>query len=345
MEQRAAIKFCFKLGKTATETFKMIEEAYKDESLSRKNVFKWFAMFKDGRESIEDAERPGGPKTSRIEENIQKVADILKNDRCVSLKLIEEMTDIPRTTVHRILVDDLGKRKVCARFVPHSLTEDQKAARVEHCADMKTSADNDPTFLQNIITADETWCFQYEPKTKRQSAEWIGSDESKPKKLRYQKSKVKTMLIVFFDSKGIVHKEFIPSGQTVNGQYYLTILDRLWKRVHRIRPEYRQPGSWSLLHDNAPAHKCVAVRKFLCDKQITVVDHPPYSPDLAPCDFYLFPKLKIFLKGSHFDSIEEIQSSVTSYFNSLKREDFQACFRQFYNRFSLCITSEGEYFE
>jgi len=62
------------------------------------------------------------------------------------------------------------------------------------------------------------------------------------------------MLITFFDSKGIIHKEFVPSGQTVTGNYYLEVLKRLMARIHRIRPEYQDPESWSLLHDNAPSH-------------------------------------------------------------------------------------------
>jgi hypothetical protein len=87
-----------------------------------------------------------------------------------------------------------------------------------------------------------------------------------------QKSRVKTLLTVFFDSKGIFHKEFRPEGQTVNSDYYLG--NRLWARILRIRPEYREQCSWSLLHDNAPTHKSKIVRDFLARKGITVLDHP-----------------------------------------------------------------------
>jgi hypothetical protein len=66
------------------------------------------------------------------------------------------------------------------------------------------------------------------------------------------KSRVKTLLTVFFDSKGIIHQEFLPEGQTVNSDYYLGVLNRLWARILRIRPEYREQGSWLILHDSAP---------------------------------------------------------------------------------------------
>ncbi|CAK9833797.1 Protein GVQW3 [Anthophora retusa] len=160
MEQRANIKFCFKLGKSATNTFEMIQTVYGSEAMSRKNVFKWYARFSDGRESIEDDPRPGASSTVRDEKNVQKVAEILRNDRYASTRLIEELTGIPKTTVHRILTENLGKRKICSRFVPHSLTDDQKDCRVEHCRDMQRSAARDPDFMSCIVTGDETWCFQ-----------------------------------------------------------------------------------------------------------------------------------------------------------------------------------------
>jgi len=73
----------------------------------------------------------------------------------------------------------------------------------------------DECYGENIITGDETWCFAYDPATKRQSAEWVGQNSQKPKKLRFQKSRVKTMLIVFFDVEGVIHREFVSDGQKV----------------------------------------------------------------------------------------------------------------------------------
>ncbi|XP_054708838.1 protein GVQW3-like [Uloborus diversus] len=132
MEQRANIKFCFKLGKSATETFELMKTVYGSEVLSRNNVFKWYARFRDGRDSLEDDPRLGHLVTVRNDENIEKVAEILRNDRYVSTRLIEEVTGIPKSTVHLISTENLGKRKVCAHFVPHTLTDDKKHCRVEH---------------------------------------------------------------------------------------------------------------------------------------------------------------------------------------------------------------------
>ena len=97
------------------------------------------------------------------------------------------------------------------------------------------------------------------------------------------------MFVFFYDSKGIIHHEFVPEGQTVTGSFYLSVLERLWKRILRVRPEYSAPGSWFLLHDNAPVHRAVVVQEFLARKQVCVLHHPPYSPDLSPVIIFCYP--------------------------------------------------------
>ena len=82
-----------------------------------------------------------------------------------------------------------------------------------------------------------------------------------------------------------MHKEFAPPGQTVNQQFYLKVLKRLHDSVWKRRPETWSSGAWFLHQNNAPAYKTLSVRQFLAKKNVTVIPHPPYSPDLAPCDF------------------------------------------------------------
>jgi len=145
--------------------------------------------------------------------------------------MIAESLNIPKTLVLRILKEDLGKRKLSARFVRHSLTTDQREDRVTSCQDIIEMVDADNIFFNKIINGDGTWCFAHNPKTKRQTSEWVGE-----KKLKFQRSNIKTMFTIFFDGQGVAHKEFVPEGKTVNSEFYKGVLDRLLKRVQRVRP-------------------------------------------------------------------------------------------------------------
>jgi histone-lysine N-methyltransferase SETMAR len=100
-----------------------------------------------------------------------------------------------------------------------------------------------------------------------------------------------------------------------------------------------------LLHDNAPAHSAAIIRQFLTQKQIVTLNHLSYLPDLSPSDYFLFPKVKMQLKGARFDTIEGIQKTVTDQLNKISAEDFSNAMKKLETRANLCITSNGSYFE
>jgi hypothetical protein len=97
-EQRVAIKFCFKAGLSATETLVLVQKAYGNEGLNRSNVFRWHSRFLDGRELVEDNERGGRPKLTQTEVNIAAIADLAKNDRRITSRMITESLNIPKTS-------------------------------------------------------------------------------------------------------------------------------------------------------------------------------------------------------------------------------------------------------
>jgi len=209
MEQWLAIKFCFKAGKSATETLQMINAAYGDEALSCSNVFQWYGWFHEGQEDIEDNPRSGQPTECRNDNNVQKISQLLLQNRLFSLGMLADEVNIGKDTVRKIVVEDFRKRKICSRFVPHSLTPEQKDQRIAACWDLFATAGSDPDFFKEIVTGDDTWCFAYDQTTKRHSAVWIGETLPRLKKLWFQKSCVKTMLVIFFDWQDIIHKEFL----------------------------------------------------------------------------------------------------------------------------------------
>jgi transposase len=103
--------------------------------------------------------------------------------------------------------------------------------------------------------------------------------------------------------------------------------------------------NWPLHHDNAPSHTSFDVREFLAQHNITMLPHPPYSPDLAPCNFFLFPKLKTHLKGHHFWTIENVQAAATRALNNISIEDVLHCYEEFQQRWNRCFRSQGTNFE
>jgi histone-lysine N-methyltransferase SETMAR len=125
----------------------------------------------------------------------------------------------------------------------------------------------------------------YDPETKQQVVSEEDSNFTRPKKARQLRSNVPSMLICYFDTEGIVHKEFVPPGQTVNVKFYCDVLRRMRENIHCKCPDKWRNISWALHHNNAPAHTSHIVWQFLAFMNMAVIPHPPYSPDLAPSDF------------------------------------------------------------
>jgi transposase len=231
IEQRYAIKLCVGLGKSGTETLGMIRQVFKDESMSQTAIFKWHKLFKDGREGVEDEPRAGRPWTSRIDDNVQRVREMLNSDHRLSVRMVADEIGIDKMTVH------------------------------------------------NIIT----------------------------------------------------------------GAFCLKVLRRLKRRVNRVRSAIA--GNWKLHHDNAPSHTCSTVTEYLTINGITTIPQPPYSPDLAPADFFLFPKVKSSLKGHNHGTLSAVKEACTRTLKDVPESVYQGAFESWKSRWQKCIDAQGMYFE
>ncbi|UYV75121.1 hypothetical protein LAZ67_12002547 [Cordylochernes scorpioides] len=212
---------------------------------------------------------------------------------------------------------------------------------------LEVTTDN-PELLKRVITGDETWIYGFDSETTQQASAWHFKNEPRPKKSRKAPSKVKVMLTVFFDYQGIVHHEFQQQGSTITADSYLGVLRRLREAIRQKRLELWRSKLWILHHDNAPAHTALKISKFLQDYSTSVFPQPPYSPDLAPCDFFFFGKLKKKFKGRKFQSIEEIKVESKKALKAIPKTDYQRCFadwkkrslsRIFFELFANCIAN------
>ncbi|CAL1685264.1 unnamed protein product [Lasius platythorax] len=155
----------------------------------------------------------------------------------------------------------------------------------------------------------------------------------------------KITLIVFFDIEGIVHQEFVPPNQIINADFYCDVLKRLKEAVYNERREMRYKHHWLLHHDNASIHTAQKTLNFLRDNNISIVPHPPNSPDLAPCDFFLFSKIKKEHNKYHPKTRDKVEAVWQEVLRSLRPKDFQEAFEEWQERWDQCIKSEGDYFK
>ena len=342
VEQRSAIKFCLPNEISAAETLRMLQKAFGDSAMSKKNVYKWYNDFKEGRERVDDLERSGRPSTSTDEQHVNQIKELVLKNRRLTVRDLTDMVGISEGSVKTILKDHLGLRKVKSRLVPKMLNFLEKQRRIDVCETMLSDYQDK---LKRMITGDETWIYAYDPETTDQSSEYRAKGETRPKKPRQSRSKIKVMLTVFFDYRGVVHYEFLPPGQTVNKEYYLSVMRCLREAIRLKRPELWADNSWFLHHDNAPSHTALVLRDHFAKNSTNIVPQPPYSPDLAPCDFWLFSKLKRPLREHRFDSIEEIKAESKKELKAIPEIEFNKCFDDWKIRWHKCIASGGDYFE
>ena len=264
LEQCYCIKFCQKLGDSQVETIQKIHRVFDDDAMGITQIKEWYNRFKDGCTSVESNAHCGRPSTSRNDTLIDQVRTlVMQHCRVTVRELAEHLFGTS------ILSNDLAKCRVSPKFVPKLLTMEQKQLHVEQ--DMLDYANSDPEFLNIVIIGDESWVYRYDPETKVQSSQWKHSTSPRPKKARQVRRNIKVMLIVFFDSCGVMHHEYAPQGQNINKEYYLEVLRCLRDAVRHKRPDLWASGMWQLHHDNAPAHSSQLIRMFLVKHNIPVV--------------------------------------------------------------------------
>ena len=181
LEEQYAIKFCFKLGKNDTETYGMLQTAFGASCMNRVSVFEWHKRFKKGRESVRDYERCGRSKEVRTPELIGQTKNFMDKDRLVSIETISAQFDVSVGTVLTIIREELKMRKICAKFVPRVLRENQKERRCHDSREMVELINSDLAVLDALVTCDENWIYCYDPETKRLNSQWKHAGSPRPK--------------------------------------------------------------------------------------------------------------------------------------------------------------------
>ena len=172
-EQRAVIRFLAAEGVKPSEVYRRMSAQYGRSCLNQRNVYKWIERFKEGRTSIKDAPRQERPSEVNTPEKQQAVNDLILAERRITVEEIAQQLDIYTGTAHHIIREVLKFSKVSCRWIPKMLTPEHKQNRLDISRRLLDQFHKEgETFLQRIITCDETWAFHYAPEKEQQSKEW-----------------------------------------------------------------------------------------------------------------------------------------------------------------------------
>ena len=155
----------------------------------------------------------------------------------------------------------------------------------------------------------------------------------------------KVMYVILFTNQGPAIQIVVPKDKSVNARFYKgKVLHKLKKYFLNHRPATGLRVV-RLLHDNASSHKAAIVHEYLKQENGVELPHPPYSPDLAPCDFFLFPRLKKHLAGRKYQTRKTFGLAIFHCLNGIPRKDYENAFKNWIKRLKICLSHGGEYFE
>ena len=158
-----------------------MQKVYGNSALKYATVCKWVRLFNDGRESNENDPRVGRPVSVLTEKNVATVKTLIKEDARYTVQEIEELSGIHSSSVLKILRERLGLHKICVRWVPNLLTDEQKQSRVRLSLQVIEKYDKcDPHHLEEIVTGDETWIYHFQPDSKAKNKVWVSSEGHRP---------------------------------------------------------------------------------------------------------------------------------------------------------------------
>ena len=336
-----AILFClWKNGKTATEAIAFMQKALKDLSFKRTTIFEVFAQFEIGNFQLFDKPRPG--RKSYVSKNgsiVPFLKSKIEEDRHISVSKLKSKLyvhnglDLDHQTLRTIIENSLGLSRRVACWTPHILTPENKKARKKWANQTlrKFYKFNKP--MQNLnwfITCDEIWCYE-DPVGHRGMKAFMEKKESfvSDKKIApTNMTKKKSMFLIFFSKFQVELIEQLPRGSKANGEWFKSALKRLYsnyrQRQSLITQKKKGSGKSLIQHfDNAPSHRSALIKNWIKDKaneSLIQWPQPPYSPDMAPSDFYFFRNFSKWMKEKEFKGEEDLRNQVEEYFYTKKKK-------------------------
>lgn len=334
---RHILLFEFNRGSNASESARNICGVYGKGFVAERTARKWFSRFKNGNFDMSDEQRTGRPSGF----NEERLEVLLQEDpKQTTRELAKKMDYSPQTVLNHL--NTMGKVQKLGAWVPHELSQSNKDHRIKVCASLlarhRLAFQQHRPFLRLIVTGDEKWCLYVNMKQRK---EWVCKNDKASPRVKPAIHSRKTMLCVWWNMDGIVHFELLERNKTINAQLYIEQLQRLHVELERKYPN--RHNDVILQHDNARPHTANLTKLAVQELGWEVLQHPAYSPDLAPSDFHLFRSLQNALNGISFKNDDEIRNWLENWFASKPANFFKHGIEMLPERWEEVVNNGGQY--
>mgnify|MGYP003334104996 CR=1 FL=1 len=334
---REVLLFLFNSKESAAASHRMLQKTYGEHAPSIKSCEYWFRRFRSGDFDTSDKERPGQPKIFEDEE----LKSLLDQDACQTQDELAKSLNVDRTTISKRL-KALGMIQKQGNWVPYELKARDVERRFFVCEQL-LQRQKRKGFLHRIVTGDEKW-IRYDNRKRKKSWGLPGHTTLSSPRPNIHGSKL--MLCIWWDQLGVIYYELLKPNETITGDRYRLQLMRLSRALKDKRPQFRERhDKVILLHDNARPHVAQPVKTYLETLKWEVLPHPPYSPDIAPSDYYLFRSMEHTLAKQSFRTYDETKNWIDSWIASKDAEFFRRGIRLLPERWEKVVENDGQYFQ
>lgn len=297
--------------------------------------------FKDGvRQNHYRLHGSGRPVSSSSDENVEAIKELIEENTHLSCEDICSLTGIPSRSVNRILSESLQKKSVFARWVPHTLSAENKQNRVQEATNLLAHFSERESHSRTIIV-DEKWVFLRDVPPKENLRFGVDSAGDRPKIPKRTISDRKFMWIMAANFSGDFFFEVLHNGGTVNGVRYLQFLQKateFFSQKLGVRS-----SQLSVMHDNARPHVAEIVKNWMREEGVAWIKQPPYSPDFNLMDRYIFRNFETHRRGSDVYNSAGVSELISNFLDHVSPHLLRNEYQNFCQHLSKVAENDGDY--
>ena len=315
----------------ATEIHELLSFAWGEENVIKLRQVQTLARdFKSGeRCDFTRKEGSGRPLEVRTDSNVNRIRELVQEDQTMSLSAVCAETGLGRTSAYTILTKDLGLWSVCARWVPHVLTNSHKSQRVIGAQKILDEIHG------NVMVIDEKWLHADPITSKENNRAWVEPGGDRPRQVRRLIADKKFLIIVAMSFRCDSYFEVLDHGETVNAQRYIQFLDNLKNKCRR--------SALTIMHDNARPHTAKVTEEFIATEGIHRIPQPPYSPDMNLLDRFVFRNMESQRIHQKLENLESVKGYLQDFFRKQRRSSLNNELLNFRKELQAIIDAAGDY--